>query len=674
MLRAAWVVGTALCYALLDRLAASFQIEQGVSVLFPATAVAIVACMNFGVWGAIGVVLGTAAAPWANLQSGPAILMFGLINAIEGTVPATLFRLKPGLSRELRDPRSLVAFLVSGTLLNTALSAALGTSLLLAEETATPFGQRFLVWWLADFAAALLLATPLLAFGGSLLRRMGSDASAGPRRPLTITNALQITAAIVLLGWFASSVVRNVVGTRLEASRLAHQQRANDARMLLDRLHSNFLHAQSLQARSPVELGPSRAVRFGETAQLHRGLMAELQPLLAASTPAATDQFQRLGTKSESWFRAAREIVQTGASAAPLDTQATTLGREFLNLRTSVENSDSLAWLEFRQMRERLTILGFAIDVVVFLILVVAFTTLTSRISRPLEELQRSIEMLGHGELRPSASADDAAFVEIRTLHATIDRAAAELRQREQELQQQARVAVDASRHKSEFLAKMSHELRTPLNAILGFTELLRDSADSIDPARRARFVDNVLRSSRLLLSMINDLLDLARLESGSISFEPKPVDVRIVVRNAAAAVQASLLEKQQTLALDLPDQPAIGPLDREKIEQVIVKLLSNAIKFSDSGAEIVLRARQTDLHTEIEVTDRGIGIHPDDHERIFESFEQVYSTGELSQGTGLGLTLAKRFVEAQGGVISVRSNDGPGATFTVRIPRGPTA
>ena len=281
--------------------------------------------------------------------------------------------------------------------------------------------------------------------------------------------------------------------------------------------------------------------------------------------------------------------------------------------------------------------------------------------------------MLGHGTFPPEASSSDGTFVEIRTLHATLHQAASELHERELELQKQTRVAIDASRHKSEFLAKMSHELRTPLNAILGFTELLRDGGDSIDPPRRTRFVDNVLRSARLLLSMINDLLDIARLESGSISFHPTLVDLRIVVRNAAAAVQSLLVEKQQTLELDLPGEPAISMLDREKLEQVVEKLLSNAIKFSGPGGAIVVRGRHTERHAEIDVADSGIGINPADYERIFDSFEQVYATGELSQGTGLGLTLAKRFVEAQGGTISVSSNEGRGATFTIRIPRAAT-
>ena len=670
LLRVAWVVGTAIAYALLDRLAAEFQIDEGVSVLFPATALAVVACMNFGIWGAIGVVLGTAFAPWANIQSVPQTLMFGAINAIEGTVPALAFRIRPSLSRELRDLKSLGMFLLTGTVLNTALSAALGTSLLVAAESSTPFGHRFLVWWLADFAAALLLATPLLAFGSGILRRLGSDLPADRHSALSITNALQITAAIVLLGWVASSAVRNVVATRLESSRLAQQQRSNDARLLLDRLHSNFLHAQGIVSRGTEGSGTVRMMRFGETVQLHRGLMSELHQLIVDSTPAVLDQYRRLGSKSESWFAAARDGLGERGTDASLEIQAASLGREFLNLRTSIETADAVSWLRFREMRERLTVFGFAVDIVVLLILVVAFSTLISRISRPLENLHHSIEQLGHGTAPIPSVPGDAAFVEIRTLDAALERAADELRQRELQLQQQTRVAVDASRHKSEFLAKMSHELRTPLNAILGFTELLRDGSETMDPSKRLRFVDNVIRSARLLLSMINDLLDIARLESGRISFAPEPIDVSVIVRNAAAAVQSSLIEKQQTLRLELPPQPGVSILDREKLEQVVVKLLANAIKFSGNGAEIVVRARQDGRDTEIEVSDRGIGIHPDDHERIFESFEQVYTTGEHSQGTGLGLTLAKRFVEAQGGSIFVRSNAGPGATFHIRIPR----
>jgi signal transduction histidine kinase/integral membrane sensor domain MASE1 len=670
LLRVAWVVGTALAYALLDRLAAGFQIETGISVLFPATAVAIVACMNFGVWGALGVVLGTAVAPWANIQSVPQTLMFGLINALEGAVPALFFRLRPGLSRELRDLRSLGIFLLTGTLLNTALSSALGTSLLVASDATMPFGSRFMVWWLADFAAALLLATPMLAFGGSILRRLGSDMPAGARAPLAITNALQITAAIVILGWFASAAVRNVVATRLEDARLAQQQHANDARLLLDRLHSNFLRAQELLTRDVAGGEAERTARFGNTLQLHRALMTELHPIVAATTPAVLDQYTRLGSKADTWFGAARAGIGNAGKTAELESQSAAVGREFLNLRTSVETADALKWNLYRKTRARLTLFGVAVDAVVLLILIVAFGTLISRISRPLESLHHSIELLGSGAPRPPLSHEDSAFVEIRTLNAALDRAAAELRDRELQLQQQTRVAVDASRHKSEFLAKMSHELRTPLNAILGFSELIRDNGDSMDPQKRTRFVDNVIRSARLLLGMINDLLDIARLESGRISFAPEPIDVAIVVRNAAAAVQTSLLEKQQTLRFDLPAEAGLSMLDREKLEQVIVKLLSNAIKFSPAGEEIVILARQDGRDTEIEVSDRGIGIHPDDHERIFDSFEQVYTTGEHSQGTGLGLTVAKRFVEAQGGTISVRSNHGQGATFHIRIPR----
>ncbi|MBI2212348.1 MAG: MASE1 domain-containing protein [Acidobacteria bacterium] len=670
LLRVAFVVGTAIAYALLDRLAASFQIESGVSVLFPATAVAIVACMYFGVWGALGVLLGTSFAPWANLESTPQTLLFGAINVIEGALPAIVFRLRPSLSRELRDLRSLGMFLITGTVVNTAISAALGTSMLVAGDPATPFSNRFLVWWLADFAAALLLATPLLSFGSALLRRLSDDAPTRPQSPLAITNTLQVTAAIVILGWVASAAVRNAVATRLEGARLTQQLRANDARLALDRLNSNFLHAQGFLARESAGSSADRTARFDETIQLHERLMSELQPLVVASTPAVLDQYSRLGAKSAAWFKASHDAIARGAESLALEMQAAPLGREFLNLRTSIETADAVSWHHFRKTRERLTVFGLAVDAVVLLILIVAFGTLISRISRPLENLHHSIELLGSGAPRAPSADDGTAFVEIRTLNAALDRAATGLRQHELELQQQTRVAVDASRHKSEFLAKMSHELRTPLNAILGFTELLRDAGHTMEPAKRLRFVENVLRSARLLLGMINDLLEIARLESGRISFAPEVIDVRVVVRNAAAAVQPLLVEKQQTLRIDVPAEPGLSMLDREKLEQVIVKLLLNAIKFSANGDEIVVRARQEGRETEIEVSDRGIGIHPDDHERIFESFEQVYTTGEHSQGTGLGLTVAKRLVEAQGGIISVRSNEGHGATFLVRIPR----
>ncbi len=668
--RVGWVVGTAAVYTLLDRFGANFQVEEGVSVLFPATAVAIVACMHFGSWGALGVVLGTILNPWTNIQSPNELLLIGVVNAIEGLIPSIVFKLVPDLSPELRDLRSLGWFLVSGTALNTAVSALFGTELFVESSPTMLFGQQFLVWWMADFVAALLLATPTLAFGGRALRRLSGAMAREERRPFTIINALQITAAIVLLGWFASSVVRNVVANRLEFHRLTQQQRSNDARSLINRLHSNFLHAADMKLRYSQDADSEILERFREAHGLHDLLVAELRPLVETSTPAVRDQFMRLGTKTEIWFRDTEASLSNPAMEHGLDEQETSLGREFLNLKASIENADAVGWLDFRKMRARLTIFGVVVDGVVFVILVVAFVTLIRRISKPLEQLHQSIEALGHGTLPPRERTVEPTFVELESLGATLVRAAAELKQRELELQEQTRMAVEASRHKSEFLAKMSHELRTPLNAILGFSDLLREQGEQVDPEKRARFLENVIRSARALLAMINDLLDIAKLESGSVSFEMERVDARIVVQSAAASSTAMFAEKSQKLTQELPDTPLWAVLDREKIEQVLMKLLSNAQKFSDNGSEIILRGRQDGTSTELEVCDNGIGIDPDDQSRIFESFAQVFHRGALSQGAGIGLALAKRFVVAQGGTISVRSNAGRGSTFTIRFPR----
>jgi signal transduction histidine kinase len=244
----------------------------------------------------------------------------------------------------------------------------------------------------------------------------------------------------------------------------------------------------------------------------------------------------------------------------------------------------------------------------------------------------------------------------------------------------QARAAADrASRVKSEFLAAMSHELRTPLNAIIGFSELLETETFGPLNERQKRYAESILTSGRHLLQLINDVLDLAKVEAGRMQLDLDPFDVPEALQNIQEIAQALAIKKRVTL--DVSVDPDLPPLiaDAAKFRQVLYNLLSNAIKFTPEGGSVRVRAQQGSGDgtggdagwLQIAVADTGVGIRPEDQDRIFGEFEQVDSSySRQQQGTGLGLALTRRLVELHGGTIRVTSaGEGQGSTFYVRFP-----
>jgi signal transduction histidine kinase len=241
------------------------------------------------------------------------------------------------------------------------------------------------------------------------------------------------------------------------------------------------------------------------------------------------------------------------------------------------------------------------------------------------------------------------------------------------EIETKGRELEVANRHKDEFLASMSHELRTPLNAIIGFSEVMLERLFGELNDKQEEYLSDILSSGRHLLSLINDILDLAKIEAGRMELEATEFDLPQAIDNALVLVRERALRRG--IALEQTVDPRLGMIkgDERKIKQVLLNLLSNAVKFTPEGGRIDVRAVRADGMAEISVADTGVGIAPEDHETVFEEFRQVGSDyARKHEGTGLGLALARKFVELHGGTIRVQSQLGAGATFTFTIPMGP--
>jgi GAF domain-containing protein len=238
------------------------------------------------------------------------------------------------------------------------------------------------------------------------------------------------------------------------------------------------------------------------------------------------------------------------------------------------------------------------------------------------------------------------------------------------EIEDKSRQIEAANRHKSEFLANMSHELRTPLNAIIGFSEVLGERLFGELNEKQAEYIDDILSSGRHLLSLINEILDLSKVEAGRMELELATFDLPLAIDNARTFVRERAGRHGITVDVEVDERLGEFVGDERKIKQILLNLLSNAVKFTPEEGRIAINARQINGAVEISVTDTGIGISPEDQARIFEEFRQVGSDYEHKrEGTGLGLTLAKKFVELHGGNIWVTSEVGKGSKFTFTLP-----
>lgn len=316
--------------------------------------------------------------------------------------------------------------------------------------------------------------------------------------------------------------------------------------------------------------------------------------------------------------------------------------------------------------------------VVVLAAAALAGTLAARQLSRPILDFQQAASRLREGDF--GARLPEDRRDELGDLAAGFNRMAAALQdlygnmenkvaERTAALKSTNLELARASQVKSEFLARMSHDLRTSLNAIMGFTDLLLSQQAGPLTDKQQRYLTHVTNASQHLLGLINDILDLTRVEAGRLEIHPEPCQVAPILEGTLALFRTQALARRITLTQEIESPLGELMVDRIRLQQILHNLLSNAVKFSSEDGVVTVTVRQDGLELELVVRDQGIGILPEDHERIFEMYEQSGTAEGRQKGTGLGLAITKRLVELHGGRIRVESVSGQGSTFTVRLP-----
>ena len=366
---------------------------------------------------------------------------------------------------------------------------------------------------------------------------------------------------------------------------------------------------------------------------------------IAGDTAAAVGQ-------SGGAFQVKRILRQADAFATSLTADLGRLARQTRARTDAVVAADHRS---FETSRNLLIGVGAAS----LLLAVVLGLILSWSVVAPLRRTEERLEEIGAGNFAQRlevANRDE------------IGRLAARVNSTSDELQRVYRELEVASQHKSDFLATMSHELRTPLNAIIGFSEVLHEQMFGELNERQLAYVDDVLAAGKHLLSLINDVLDLAKIEAGRMELELSEVAVPEVLRSAVSLHGERASREGVELALTTEPEEITITADERRVRQVVFNLVSNAVKFTPSDGRVDISARTEDGHVEVAVADTGPGIAAEDRKRIFEEFEQT-DEGRKAEGTGLGLPLSRKLVELHGGRLWVESEPGRGSTFRFTLP-----
>ncbi len=381
---------------------------------------------------------------------------------------------------------------------------------------------------------------------------------------------------------------------------------------------------------------------------------------LVARVVAAHDQFAALNARTLDLLRAgqiaAAQRVQT-AEVQPVADRLERLTNELVD-RAQAEVAQSIEDSREAYARSQAIVLSFAgISLVLALLLGLG---LGFSIIRPIRAIGSRVERIAAGDFSDHVRVDNRD--ELGALAANIDHMNDQLGRLYADLEA-------ANRHKSEFLSNMSHELRTPLNAIIGFSEVLLQRLFGDLNEKQADYLQDILESGKHQLALVNDVLDLSKVEAGRMELQLSTFSLQAVIDNGITMLRETAA--RSGVALEIACDPRVDTIeaDERKVRQVLFNLLSNAVKFTPKGGTVSVHTQARPDAVEISVDDTGVGIAPEDQGRIFEEFGQAKEGKSREGSTGLGLTLAKRFVELHGGAMTLRSTVGQGSTFTFVLP-----
>jgi signal transduction histidine kinase len=388
----------------------------------------------------------------------------------------------------------------------------------------------------------------------------------------------------------------------------------------------------------------------------------------------AKDEVELLGQVREDYEQFIKvvtrvvELIRAGRAAEGRELQLTRAGpladrlERLTNELVNKAEADMVASADASQeayVTSHWVVIGFAVGSIA-LALILGYAISWSVIG-PVQQMDARLRDIASGDF--SVQVQVANRDELGALGANLNRMNRELGGLYQQLEA-------ASRHKSEFLANMSHELRTPLNAIIGFSEVLHERMFGELNEKQAEYIQDIVASGRHLLSLINDILDLSKIEAGRMELDLGTFSLPVALDTALTLVRERATRRGITLDLTMDERLGDVLADERKVKQILLNLLSNAVKFTPDGGRISLNAALADGSVEVSVSDTGIGIAPEDQDAVFEEFRQV--GGDYTrkrEGTGLGLTLTRKFVEMHGGKIWVKSDLGQGSTFTFTLP-----
>jgi signal transduction histidine kinase len=454
----------------------------------------------------------------------------------------------------------------------------------------------------------------------------------------------------------------------------AYGQLQSDAshvrRLLAENVGSDFYKVNSPNPPRPSDLGTTRVDQAVANA------LAQIRPATFVDrlgfVPSAADEsiLRRIRAKSVRLSTVMRQIIDYDRgllrvddlrplrfSAERLAVDLRQLATELANATTArtnvviAENASSFA-------SSRNLFIGVAAGAIV-LALLLGFLLSWSLIG-PIQRIDARLAAIASGDF--SGHVDVPNRDELGALASNVNRMNDELRRLYKALEA-------TSRHKSEFLANMSHELRTPLNAIIGFSQVLREGMFGEVNEKQQEYLDDILSSGNHLLSLINDVLDLSKVEAGQVELEVASFSLRDALERGVVMIRERATTEGVRVALSANPEVDVVEGDERRVRQVIFNLLSNAVKFTPAGGAVDVSAARVDGEVRVSVADTGPGLAAEDHERIFDEFQQTEAGVEQREGTGLGLALSKRLVELHGGRIWVDSELGKGSTFVFTLP-----